>query len=70
MPPPCASLPRGDPRGWRECASSNNTTGQCKHEQGKPTMRLDPEAVCSAAALDPGAAHTISQQCRPHVRVR
>lgn len=28
---------------WRECAPRNNTTGQCKHRRGKPTMRLDPE---------------------------
>lgn len=49
MPSPCASLPRGPATGWarRGCAPRNNTTGQCKHRRGKPTMR-DPEAASSA----------------------
>lgn len=71
MPPPCASLPRErGGRGWRECAPRNNTTGQCKHRRGKPTMRLDPERPPPGLPRAPTrAAHTLPPP-PPRVYVR
>jgi len=67
-------------RGWRECAPRNNTTGQCKHQWGKPTMRLDPgeaasrvvactRAACTLHSLPPSAAPR-RIALRVHVRAR
>lgn len=50
----CVAPTRTARRGWRECAPRNNTTGQCKHRRGKPTMRLDPERPPPGLLRAPG----------------
>lgn len=53
----CVAPTGTERRRWRECAPRNNTTGQCKHRRGKPTMRLDPERLPPGLLRAPGVAH-------------
>lgn len=50
---------------WRECAPCNNTTGQCKHRRGKPTIRFDPERLPPGLLCAPGL-HNPPYRTAPH----
>lgn len=53
----CVAPTGTERRRWRECAPRNNTTGQCKHRRGKPTMCLDPERPPPGLLRASGVAH-------------